>query len=295
MGGSIFDAQVKNGELQPEVVAYYFRQWNGFSMPFHTHKAIEIMYVVDGVCSIDTEESSFELKRNEFVFLDAHVPHRLTVDASRPCRMLNVEFEMVPLREAFVSLGILSREHPEWSAFLQAARAFRVLRDSNEVYTVLKSLVLELDRHGQDSLLVQVLLTELLIWIARLAKEADQRETNHGQQYVMEAISYMHKQYERDIRVQDIADAIGLHPGYLHRIFKANTGETIVSYLTRFRIHQAKMLLARTDIPVTDIAEYVGMSSSQYFSTVFKKQTGQTPVDYRNSVESIHYMRRLER
>ncbi len=290
-GDSLYAANVRDGELQPEVVAYYYRQWNGFSMPLHTHRAVEIMYVADGTCAIDTEADSFELKRNEFIVLDAHVPHRLTVDPNRPCRMLNVEFELVPQHTEFQSLGALARETPEWSAFLQAARPYWLLRDSNEIYVVLKNLVLELDRHGQDSVLVQVLLTQLLIWVARLAQEANHHDTNHGQQYVKEVMNYIHKHYEQDLRIQDIANAVGLHPGYMQRVFKANTGETIVSYMTRFRVHQARMLLARTDISVADIADYVGMGSSQYFSTVFKKHTGQTPVDYRRSIESIHYMR----
>ncbi|GIQ70266.1 AraC family transcriptional regulator [Xylanibacillus composti] len=288
---SLYGARVMDAEVQPEVVAYYFRQWNGFSMPFHTHSAVEIMYAVDGVCRIDTEGQSFELKRNEFIFLDAHVPHRLTVDAKKPCRMLNVEFELVPQREGFLSLGALSRENPEWAAFQKAACPFHVLRDSNEVYPVLKSLVLELDRHGPHSGLIPLLLAQLLIWIARLARDSESREDLHGQLYVKKALNYIHDHYEQDIRVQDIADAIGLHPGYLHRIFKGNTGETVVGYLTRYRVHQAKMMLARTDISVADIAEYVGMGSSQYFSTVFKKLTGQTPMDYRKSVESIRYIR----
>lgn len=54
-------------------------------------------------------------------------------------------------------------------------------------------------------------------------------------------------------------------------------GCTIIEYLTKIRIEKAKMLITQTDIPITKVASFIGMNSSQYFSKVFKKHIGITP------------------
>ncbi|MNY55353.1 Bifunctional transcriptional activator/DNA repair enzyme AdaA [compost metagenome] len=95
----------------------------------------------------------------------------------------------------------------------------------------------------------------------------------------------MHQNYDRSIQVKEVAAAVNVHPGYLHRIFKKQTGRTLTDYLNLLRMEKAKMLLAKSEIPVAEIADYVGISSRQYFHLLFKKYAGITPVEYRNSIE----------
>ena len=99
-----------------------------------------------------------------------------------------------------------------------------------------------------------------------------------------QSVEYIHHHYDCDIQVKEIAAAVSLHPGYLHRIFKAGMGCTMMDYLMRLRMEKARMLLEQTDIPVIDICSYVGVNSRQYFSTLFKRYTGVTPKAYRQSV-----------
>jgi len=74
---------------------------------------------------------------------------------------------------------------------------------------------------------------------------------------------------------------MGFSRSYLFAIFKSATGMTPNDYYLRIRIEKAQQLLAHSAQPVTSIALETGFSSSQYFSSVFRKYTGQTPVEYR--------------
>ncbi|MNC19886.1 Bifunctional transcriptional activator/DNA repair enzyme AdaA [compost metagenome] len=112
--------------------------------------------------------------------------------------------------------------------------------------------------------------------------------------YVKQIIEFLHQNYDQPIQVGDVASAVNLHPGYMQRIFKTRTGKTIISYLTEVRIEKAKMLLLQTDVPILDISDYVGIGSRQYFHTLFKKYTGQTPTEYRNSMDTHFYFPKLE-
>ncbi|MHA6485052.1 AraC family transcriptional regulator [Paenibacillus sp. strain BS8-2] len=286
----LFKHEWLNGDWHPLVYAYYYKQWSDYTMDYHTHDTLEIMYVITGECQIETRSAlasspcSYTLRRGEFMILDANVPHRLIVDKRGPCRMLNVEFTMQEQPTALPSLQSLGVEDP-WVAELAGERSpVLVMRDNDELYPLLKSLVLELD--GGDKrreTRMQLLFAQLFVAIAYIRKESLELNENPYDRYVKAAIQYIHHNYDREIRVKDIAASVNLHPGYLHRVFREGTGETVTAYLNEVRMAKAMMLLAQTDIPVADICDYVGVGNRTYFHAMFKKATGQTPIAYRHS------------
>ncbi|OBZ12509.1 AraC family transcriptional regulator [Bacillus sp. FJAT-26390] len=293
MSGTLFKREWLVGDLHPHVFAYYFKQWADYTMTFHTHDAIEIMYVISGSCGIEIEATSaaaaceMTLKKGEFIILDANVPHRLIVDERGPCRMLNVEFDFRERPAAFPSMRQLALEDEFVAELITEPSSYLLLRDPSEVYQVLKSLVLELDSRGKSiNLKAELLFAQLILAIARLHGESGAQGINTVELYVKQAIEYMHHNYDRDIQVKDIAAAVSLHPGYLHRIFRAHYGKTLTGYLTELRMEKAKMLLRETDVAIADICDYVGVGSRQYFHAMFKKYTNQTPIAYRNAVDT---------
>ena len=73
----------------------------------------------------------------------------------------------------------------------------------------------------------------------------------------------------------------GMNPAYFGRIFRQTEGCSVSDYLNQVRLEQAKLLLRTTDAPVAEVAVQVGFSSSNYFYSIFKKNTGITPAVYR--------------
>jgi AraC family transcriptional regulator, melibiose operon regulatory protein len=61
-------------------------------MPYHSHNEIEIMYVIEGKCVVETATETVPMKKGDLILLDSNIPHRLVVDNENPCRMLNLEF-----------------------------------------------------------------------------------------------------------------------------------------------------------------------------------------------------------
>jgi AraC family transcriptional regulator len=68
---------------------------------------------------------------------------------------------------------------------------------------------------------------------------------------------------------------------YLSRIFSTNSGTTIQKYYISLKIEKAKELIINGELSTSDIANELGYSSQQIFSTQFKKETGKTPGEYR--------------
>lgn len=293
MSETLFKQEWMIGDLYPHVFAYYFKQWSDYTMSFHTHDAIEIMYVISGECGIEVEATetaaacAMTLGKGEFILLDANVPHRLIVDERGPCRMLNVEFDFRERQTAFPSVRQLALEDDYVANLITEPFSYLFLRDQSELYPVLKSLVLELDSGGKHvNVKTELLFAQLMVTIGRIRHEARSAGVNPANLYVKQSIAYMHHNYDRDIQVKDIAAAVSLHPGYLHRLFRAQQGKSLTGYLTELRMEKAKMLLRETDIAIADICDYVGVGSRQYFHAMFKKYTNQTPIAYRHSVNT---------
>ncbi|MEK3942293.1 MULTISPECIES: response regulator [Paenibacillus] len=90
--------------------------------------------------------------------------------------------------------------------------------------------------------------------------------------------------YDQPITINSLSDQVYLSPNYLRSIFKDKTGITIHDYLTRIRLDKAKELLADGSLKIQDIAQRVGYESTSYFISLFLKNLGVTPNEYRKNI-----------
>jgi AraC-like DNA-binding protein len=103
------------------------------------------------------------------------------------------------------------------------------------------------------------------------------------QRLVRKAMAYIHEHYTEPISLKDVAGSVGISKEYLARCFHQETGVTLVTYLNRYRIGQAKARLEAGEKNLTEIALEVGFSSGPYFSRVFRQEVGMSPSEYRQA------------
>ena len=98
---------------------------------------------------------------------------------------------------------------------------------------------------------------------------------------VQKAITYINAEISSPNRLCDIAERLGLSSGYLSDLFKKQTGTTLTDFVNNRKIDYSAHLLTTTNKQVQDIAVLVGIVDVQYFSKLFKKIKGETPLTYR--------------
>ena len=103
------------------------------------------------------------------------------------------------------------------------------------------------------------------------------------QRLVRKAMAAIHEHSTEPISLKDVARSVGISKEYLARCFHQETGVTLVTYLNRYRIGQAKARLATGEQNLTEIALEVGFSSGPYFSRVFRQEVGMSPSAYRQA------------
>lgn len=98
---------------------------------------------------------------------------------------------------------------------------------------------------------------------------------------------YINANLAEDVTLQKIADHIHMHPVYLSKIFKTETGENISEYIIRLKMEKAAYLLKQTDDRIYQICSKIGYQNPPYFIKLFKKYFGMTPQEYRDASGSM--------
>lgn len=103
---------------------------------------------------------------------------------------------------------------------------------------------------------------------------------------VEQAKDYINKNFEREISLDDVSKIVNISPYYFSKIFKEETGENFIEYLTGIRIEKAKELLLKSEYSMKEICSMCGYSDPNYFSRSFKKNVGVTPTEYKEGKSS---------
>lgn len=97
---------------------------------------------------------------------------------------------------------------------------------------------------------------------------------------------YIDNNYEFQITLNTIAEKFYINSSYASRLFKQELSENFIDYLTGKRISEAIKMLLNTEMNVYEISEKIGYGNPKYFSQLFKKHTGMTPREYRDSIKN---------
>ncbi|MCI9107413.1 MAG: response regulator [Lachnospiraceae bacterium] len=108
-------------------------------------------------------------------------------------------------------------------------------------------------------------------------------DTSGYSKLVQQAIRELDEHYAKPISLNSVAEKLRITPPYLSKIFMRETSTTFVNYLTALRMERAKLLLKNTNKKINVICQQVGYPDPKYFCTLFKKETGVTPNQYRSN------------
>ena len=98
----------------------------------------------------------------------------------------------------------------------------------------------------------------------------------HVQQYIRE-------HYDEDVSLTRLAEHVHVNAAYLSRMFKQATGENLADTIRQVRLDKARELLSRPDLRIHEVSSRLGFQTPAYFSYFFRKNTGMTPREYRDS------------
>lgn len=138
---------------------------------------------------------------------------------------------------------------------------------------------------GQQALLLQ--LEYLLIHLIRtlsVKKNSDIiffSDKNFHADLTKVILRFLRENVDKKISLDDVCGRFSYSKSFLCKIFKEQTGETLISCVNRLKMEEAQRLLRETTQPIANIAWSLGFKEVKYFDFIFKKHTGFTPIAYR--------------
>lgn len=185
------------------------------------------------------------------------------------------------------SLVLLDLIMPELDGFhvLDALRAGETTRDIPVIVLTARSLdeteIEKLNRGVAAVMTKGLFRAQETVKQIQTALEHQRALSNPTQRLVRRAMGFMHAQYAEPLTREQIAAHVNISPDYLTDCFRQEMGVTPMVYLNRYRLKQARELLANSDLNITQIALAVGFSESAHFTRMFQREVGVTPRAWR--------------
>ena len=118
--------------------------------------------------------------------------------------------------------------------------------------------------------------------IRSLKRNVFAKNTKTINPHILEALTYIEKNFAQDITLKSLSDKLCLSPGSLSRLFRQQLNQSFMEVLTEKRIKCACKLLSKGHYVTKEICYMVGYNDPSYFCRAFKKATGCTPTEYKN-------------
>jgi two-component system response regulator YesN len=106
-------------------------------------------------------------------------------------------------------------------------------------------------------------------------------DVNDGENIIINAKQYIAEHFREDIDRNDVASVTYITPNYLSKKFRDEAGMNLREYINQLRIDEAKRLLLSTNMTVSEVSSEIGYDNSSYFSTVFRRICGVSPIKWR--------------
>lgn len=281
---NVNEFDITNGDFNPTLL-FTGKKYMEDSFEDHTHDSTEVLCILSGEQKFSIEGQLYDVTAGDIILINPGVRHHtVAIPDGEPALLFFAGFTDFSFKGMPQNCIIL----PDGEYILHTKAQQR-----QEVIGLCLNMVAECFNHQvgqyfmQKSYLIQLL---MLIMRQILAEpENTQRschfETYHKSYVVREIRTYLNEHYTEKISLDLIAKNMYLSSAYISKIFKEETGEAPINYLIKLRLEKAKEQLEQLEeFSIKTISTSVGYEDVYYFSKLFKKYYGMSPLNYRNSL-----------
>lgn len=255
-------------------------------VPWHWHEELELDYVVAGSVKVSTAGQTQVFQKGEAFFINTNV---LTAMAnSEDCLLDSHLFHPVLLSGHFKSVFETKYMNPVLqNKNLDLLPLRGQTREQAQILSRLRQLA-KLQQQADTEFQTRSLLGEIwLLLLEELKNTQLQSVPTQSRDRLLTMLAFIHEHYAERLTLEDIADAAAVSARECLRCFRSGIDQSPVDYLLAYRLRTALKLLETTDLSVTRIAMDTGFGGSSYFSKMFRRTYGRTPVEHRKRYLSL--------
>lgn len=254
----------------------------------HWHDELQISIVTKGSVEFIVGEKSYVLKNGQAIFINTQRIHMAKSVGDEDCIYHSINFD-ARLLKMFPG-SIIEQKYIEPVLTADNLNSIEFYGNSQWEKDILGHIgdIINADVIKQKGYELKIYISLLNFWLLLVENENDifSKKTEPkpiNEQRIKDVLSFIHNNYGKKITLQDIADSVFVSKGECCRFFKKSLKMSPYDYLINYRINASMKLLKRTNSSILDIAENVGFNNVSHYIQIFKKKTGLTPHEYRNS------------
>lgn len=255
--------------------------------PWHWHSEIELTLVMEGEIAYQVNDSLYHLKAGEGLFCNTNVLHSGRRDRTPDCSYLSVTFH--PRLLYGYSSSVMQEKYMNHILKSPALASIHFVPEETWQKRVLELVeqIRFLDREHPASEELQIQIVLLQIW-KEIFEHVETGGTGYSEngrdtERIRRIMEYIQKHYAEKITLEDLAGQIHLCRSESCRLFKRYMNESMFDYLLDYRVERSLELLRQSELDVTQIAGQSGFANPGYYSKIFRRKMGCTPLEYRKS------------
>ena len=284
----ISDNTYENVNLQPDIGFDIRFVTMNHNSPFHWHRELEILYVLNGHAIVHMDGEQYVLNPLDAIVVDYAKIHEVIYELPQTMGIcIHVSRQLLRrymLDSEFLSIHCAGKhltpeEQPYYDELCRYLKELTILYVNQKNTYQLKSTALILD-------ILACLIEHFSESITKSASEAKVGNMERIEQIC----DYVEHHYKEEITLQEAADELGLNKEYFCRFFKQNTGNSFIQYVNQVRINHIYQDLLHTDEGVQEIMERHGFYNQKLFYRMFKERYECTPREARNMAQNNPYI-----
>ncbi|MBQ6999036.1 MAG: helix-turn-helix transcriptional regulator [Clostridia bacterium] len=266
---------------------HYFEFTNQFHTTKGNHAFRELLYVDSGFITVDADNYTGIIKENQLIIHKSNEEHSLSCPEDEASNVIIIGFECNSEElDVFCESPVTLNE-------VQKRLLTEIIKEGRNVFEPPYDIPGQKDMKkrkeypfGADQL-IKIKLENLFIELIRSKNNISSEETNDiSNDKIQEICRYLNENFKEKIRLSELCFLFGTNSTTLCNKFRASYGETVISYINKLKIKEAKKLMRSGRYNLTEIASIVGFSSVHYFSRTFKQHEKKSPTTYIKTIKA---------
>lgn len=263
-----------------------FYDYPHFTYPWHFHSEYEIIYIKESTGTRFVGDHVDTYTAGDVILIGSNLPHYMKSDAAYHSNdsALRVKGTIIQFEKDFMYHAI--NHYPHFvkikKMLNESHRGIYFPGSSSLTFRKLLETIPLVTGIDQITSFLQLLKEMSEVDAKQIISSADfANDTLYDTSRIDKVISYLNKNYNRSIHLEEISSFAAMNPTAFCRFFKAKTGKSFKHYVLDMRIGYACKLLLMDSMNVSQISVECGFDTISHFNKVFKKNTGYTPSGYK--------------
>lgn len=238
-----------------------------------------------GKCTVNIHLTQYELSTNSMAVIIPEFFFQI-IEQSHDCRFILAGFSKELIRHS-----TLFSKTIEYTPHLFENPVIHLQQDVAEVFNasfkvLIKATHLTDTFIGKDQ--IELIYSQIILALGSINRQKEGSSTtryNRNQEIVKELVRIIVQHYKSERNISFYAEKMHLSPQHLSTTIKKTTGKTLTDIISSFVIHDAQAKLRATELTIQEIAYSLNFPDISFFGKYFKRYTGMSPKQYRNSGE----------